>query len=113
MLHVHTANDMYKVITLYADASPFPYSITCNTNASQPLLWITANMNETNFNFLTPDTRISISNDTKVLTLLNVKAKDEKYYACGYVNNAKTFQVLSTFLLYVRSKRRSTLFILP
>ncbi len=97
------ANDLSNVVTLYTDASLFPYSIFCDTNLSTSVSWIIANENKTNFNFLVPDNRHLISNDTKVLTLINVKQKDQKFYACGYINEAKSFKILSAYFLFVRS----------
>ena len=90
------------MVILYADVSPFPYSIKCDTNLTS-ISWIVANENEKNFNFLLPDQRNLLSNDKKVLTLKNVKQKDQKYYACGYINEAKSFEILSAYFLFVKS----------
>lgn len=87
-------------MTLYANAGPTPFSLTCDTSLNQEIKWIQS-FNRTTFYYVKPSSKYQVSTDGTVLTIINVSLNDEEYFACGYKVN-KTFKIIKSYLLYVR-----------
>lgn len=85
--------------TVLANAGNSPLSIECNTAENQTIIWTKTVNNIGNF-YVSFDSRVYTTNNSRVLNFANLTLDDEEYYGCGYIQG--TFVLLRSFFIYVR-----------
>ncbi len=80
-------------------------SLTCNVEIGAIVTWIQT-VNKTGLYFV-GDNRTSIINNGTQLMINNINLNDEEYYGCGILKENNSFQLISSYFIYVRGNKKN------